>query len=217
MIYTALAVEQKTNERNKKRSKEKDDTNNGSLREIGDEALVWKLSSAKAGHGVQQLRDNNLDTFWQSDGVAPHTITVLFNCKIKIERVDLFTKYQLDESYTPKEIVIYAYTGFYEKQIVSSQTLHEPNGWVQCKLSAHHRQGDENECLKTNRLEICIMSSHQNGRDTHVRQIKIYSPKTDQNVISSSCGATCGNNKKTNSLDLHDFGTINFLQFDSLR
>jgi hypothetical protein len=34
-------------------------------RELGNEA-VWKLSSAKPGNGVEQLRDDNTDTFWQS-------------------------------------------------------------------------------------------------------------------------------------------------------
>jgi anaphase-promoting complex subunit 10 len=36
----------------------------GTRREIGDEA-VWSLSTAKPGNGVQQLRDGNLDSFWQ--------------------------------------------------------------------------------------------------------------------------------------------------------
>jgi len=33
-------------------------------REIGKHA-VWSLSSAKPGFGVEQLRDDNLDTYWQ--------------------------------------------------------------------------------------------------------------------------------------------------------
>jgi hypothetical protein len=32
--------------------------------EIGSQA-VWSLSSAKPGFGVDQIRDNNLETFWQ--------------------------------------------------------------------------------------------------------------------------------------------------------
>jgi Anaphase-promoting complex, subunit 10 (APC10) len=40
-------------------------------RELGAEA-VFSISSAKLGNGVEQLRDNNLETYWQSDGVAPH-------------------------------------------------------------------------------------------------------------------------------------------------
>jgi len=34
------------------------------LREIGDQA-VWTLSTAKPGNGVEQLRDNSLETYWQ--------------------------------------------------------------------------------------------------------------------------------------------------------
>ena len=32
--------------------------------EIGDQA-VWSLSTAKPGNGVEQLRDDNTDTYWQ--------------------------------------------------------------------------------------------------------------------------------------------------------
>ena len=34
------------------------------LEEIGNEA-VWILSSAKAGNGIEQLRDSDTNTFWQ--------------------------------------------------------------------------------------------------------------------------------------------------------
>lgn len=34
------------------------------LEEIGNEA-VWILSSAKAGNGIEQLRDGDTNTFWQ--------------------------------------------------------------------------------------------------------------------------------------------------------
>jgi len=37
-----------------------------SLRELGDDA-VWSLSSAKQGNGVEQLRDDDTNTFWQSE------------------------------------------------------------------------------------------------------------------------------------------------------
>jgi anaphase-promoting complex subunit 10 len=48
---------------------------NSKRREIGDLA-VWTLSSAKQGNGVDQLRDNNINTFWQSDGQQPHFINI---------------------------------------------------------------------------------------------------------------------------------------------
>ena len=34
------------------------------LREIGRDA-VWTLSSAKTGNGVDQIRDDCIETFWQ--------------------------------------------------------------------------------------------------------------------------------------------------------
>ena len=46
-------------------------------RELGVEA-VWSLSTAKPGNGVAQLRDDNIDTYWQSDGAQPHLINVQF-------------------------------------------------------------------------------------------------------------------------------------------
>lgn len=33
-------------------------------REVGEQA-VWSLSTAKPGNGVEQLRDDNTDTYWQ--------------------------------------------------------------------------------------------------------------------------------------------------------
>jgi anaphase-promoting complex subunit 10 len=52
------------------------------VNEIGEDA-VWTLSTAKAGNGVQQLRDNNMQTFWQSDGLQPHLITLEFNKQVE--------------------------------------------------------------------------------------------------------------------------------------
>ena len=37
---------------------------------------MWTLSSAKQGNGVVQLRDNNMETFWQSEGPIPHVIDI---------------------------------------------------------------------------------------------------------------------------------------------
>lgn len=36
-------------------------------REVGDQDQVWSLSTAKPGNGVEQLRDGDLETYWQCD------------------------------------------------------------------------------------------------------------------------------------------------------
>lgn len=85
-------------------------------REIGNEA-VWTLSTAKPGNGVDQLRDDNIDTFWQSDGPQPHLINIQFHKKMRIKEIALYTDYKLDESYTPSKISIRSGTGFHDIQV----------------------------------------------------------------------------------------------------
>ena len=53
------------------------------VEDFGKEAF-WELSSAKAGFGVENLRDGNLDTYWQSDANGPHTISVHFRRRTRI-------------------------------------------------------------------------------------------------------------------------------------
>lgn len=54
--------------------------------------------------GVEQIRDDNADTYWQSDGAQPHLINVQFHKKMTVLEVALYLDYALDESYTPKKV-----------------------------------------------------------------------------------------------------------------
>ena len=66
------------------------------LREIGKEALCWQLSSAKPGNGVEQIRDQSTDTYWQSDGVSqPHLIQVHFARRVAISHICLYLDFNL--------------------------------------------------------------------------------------------------------------------------
>ena len=49
--------------------------------EIGKLA-VWTVTSAKPGNGVELLRDDRDDTYWQSDGMQPHLINIHFQKKV---------------------------------------------------------------------------------------------------------------------------------------
>jgi anaphase-promoting complex subunit 10 len=157
------------------------------LREIGKEALCWQLSSAKPGNGVEQIRDQSTDTYWQSDGVAqPHLIQVHFARRVAISHVCLYLDYNLDESYTPKTISVQC--GMTTQDLVpaifagSTVELNEPVGWCIIPLCSPPDPLDENDDLaetglprsrrivRTHLIQIEICSMHQNGRDTHVRQ-----------------------------------------------
>ena len=50
-------------------------------REVGGLA-VWTVTSAKPGNGVELLRDDREDTYWQSDGTQPHLINIQFQRKV---------------------------------------------------------------------------------------------------------------------------------------
>lgn len=150
-------------------------------REIGDEA-VWSLSTAKSGNGVDQLRDNNMETYWQSDGPQPHLINVQFHKKTKISSIGICLDYKLDESYTPKKLSIRSGNTLHDLKEIQTLEIKEPQGIVTIALdNTSNLSKTENgeKCIKTFFLQICIIAMHQNGRDTHVRQVKIYTPQTD--------------------------------------
>ncbi|KAK9038039.1 hypothetical protein V6N11_022932 [Hibiscus sabdariffa] len=54
------------------------------LREMGKKA-AFTVSSCKTGNGISSLRDDNLDTYWQSDGAQPHLVNIQFQMKAKLQ------------------------------------------------------------------------------------------------------------------------------------
>jgi anaphase-promoting complex subunit 10 len=149
-------------------------------RELGEEA-VWTISSAKPGNGVEQLRDNNTETYWQSDGLHPHTITIQFLRKVNVSDVCLFLDYTLDESYAPKKINIRSGTTLHDLVDICGVELTEPTGWIPLHLAPN----DESGFLRTHLIQIQIISMHQNGRDTHIRQVKVFGPRTSPRVMGN--------------------------------
>lgn len=132
----------------------------------------WKVSSYKAGFGVEALLDDNAMTFWQSDGAQPHHIDLHFAKRITIRQISLYTDFSLDESYTPSKVVLMAGTGFHDLQVVSTLTLSEPQGWTHLMLDDIRSDG----VIKAFLVRIAIVANHQNGKDTHIRALKVYSP-----------------------------------------
>ena len=141
------------------------------LKELGAEA-TWVLSSAKSGNGAEQLRDGNKQTFWQSDGTHPHTITVQFHRKVALAQVQLYLDFKLDESYTPKKVRVLAGPTRFDLRQVTEKDFNEPQGWVAISLI----DPDSMRPLRTFCLQISFVSMHQNGRDTHVRMVRLYGP-----------------------------------------
>uniref|UniRef100_A0A7S1GC50 DOC domain-containing protein n=1 Tax=Bicosoecida sp. CB-2014 TaxID=1486930 RepID=A0A7S1GC50_9STRA len=144
-------------------------------RDVGREA-VWTLSGAKPGNGVEQLVDDNPDTYWQSDGVQPHTITLTFSRKASLSEVALLLDFRHDESYTPHRLTVLAGTTAHDLRRVVRVRVVEPTGWVCVPLGEPDGVGVA-RYLRAHILQIAITNMHQNGRDTHVRQVKVFAPK----------------------------------------
>ena len=98
------------------------------VREIGSNA-TWSLSSCKLGFGVEQLRDNNLQTYWQSDGPQPHLINVQFQRRTAVKFVSLYMDYKSDESYTPNKLSIRVGNDHHSLRQIELLELDEPSGW----------------------------------------------------------------------------------------
>ena len=182
------------------------------MREIGHEA-VWSLSTAKPGNGVEQLRDNNSDTYWQSDGGQPHRINIQFHKKMSISQIWFYLDYKLDESYTPKKICIRHGTTFHDLQDLHLLEVGEdPSGWIKVDLSeaaaniakntlGGYSKNSNDKSLRTHFIQVVVLSMHQNGRDTHIRQVKVFGPRASSRRISQQ----------------PEFSTLEFTMFSGIR
>ncbi|MBN3287186.1 APC10 protein, partial [Polyodon spathula] len=197
----------------------------GTIREIGSQA-VWSLSSCKPGFGIDKLRDDNLETYWQSDGPQPHLINIQFRVKTTVKMLGIYADFKTDESYTPRKISVRVGNNFHNLQEIRSKGLEEillwlvapdiqdifpalslaaaialtapvqtadverlfsalklklemvePSGWIHIPLL-----DIINNPIQTFMIQIALLSNHQNGRDTHMRQIKVYTPVEESSV-----------------------------------
>ncbi|CDU20703.1 hypothetical protein YYC_01501 [Plasmodium yoelii 17X] len=154
---------------------------------------IWKLSSSKNKYDIKKLKDNDANTYWQSSSIGPHTITIQFLKLTKVSKIFLLFNYLLDESYTPCEILIkigndehnleYLCTTYCD---INKYSLEDPFWFVIDLKKINFLSFFSNYNLKVLKnknvsiychcLQICILSSQHYGKDTRVRQIKIYGP-----------------------------------------
>jgi anaphase-promoting complex subunit 10 len=139
------------------------------LKEIGNLAS-WTVSTAKPGCGVEQLRDEDTNLYWQSDGPQPHHINIHFAKRVKVKRIRIYLDFDNDESYTPTKMSVLSGTGFQDLVEVTKLDLERPTGWIEVKLDDVHEDGE----LRTYLIQVAIHANHQNGKDTHVRGLQIF-------------------------------------------
>lgn len=87
--------------------------------------------------------------------------------------IRFFVDYQEDESYTPTKIVFKSGTSENNMIEFATMTMDSPFGWQDVPISGAGGEPDGNT-LVSYVLQMQILENHQNGKDTHLRGIKIY-------------------------------------------
>ncbi|CAK7205716.1 hypothetical protein SEUCBS139899_008495 [Sporothrix eucalyptigena] len=142
------------------------------LKEINNLAH-FSVSSHKPGNGVEELLHDDLNKYWQSDGPQPHLLTIHFLRRVEIRAIRFYVDYNQDESYTPTNVVLSAGTGHHDLLEFASLALTTPVGWQEIDLSGVGG-GADGQSLCCWIVQIKVKENHQNGKDTHIRGIKLY-------------------------------------------
>ncbi|KAG8528872.1 uncharacterized protein KY384_006561 [Bacidia gigantensis] len=144
-----------------------------SLREISSLAS-WTVSSHKPTCGATALLSPTPHAFWQSDGPQPHHLTLHFFKLVKIVKLRLYLDFALDESYTPTKLDFWAgWSSGYGLVQFAEWSGAEPRGWQDIDLLGCGVGGKEEiRCMV---LQVRVMENHQNGKDTHLRGLQVFS------------------------------------------
>jgi len=111
-----------------------------------------------------------LNDFWQSDGTAPHIVSVQFRARTAVSEVAFFVNADLDESYTPRTVVVRAGALHHDLEEVRRVELAAPRGWVRIPLGAAGAP------LRTWYLQVVVHAMKANGRDLHLRGLRVLGP-----------------------------------------
>jgi anaphase-promoting complex subunit 10 len=137
---------------------------------------VWVLSSARPSNGLPQLLSDDVSEFWQSDGAAPHVISLQFRRRTALSELAFFVDAGSDESYTPRTVSIRSGSLHHDLEELRKFDLPAPKGWVRVPLGDPDARG-VNRYLRTWYLQLAVLQMQSNGRDMHIRCIKAMGPR----------------------------------------
>jgi anaphase-promoting complex subunit 10 len=100
-------------------------------------------------------------------------LTVYFIKRVGIRDIRFYVDYNDDESYTPTKIVFKSGTSENNLITFATMELTAPQGW-QVVPVAGSGGGPDRNTLISYVFQMQILENHQNGKDTHLRGIKIY-------------------------------------------
>jgi anaphase-promoting complex subunit 10 len=115
---------------------------------------------------------------------VPHTINIQFYKRQSVAEVALRLSLKQDESYTPEKITIRAGNLLTDLEPVRGIKVGEVEGWLRIPLGNPERLGLQ-RYLRTHFLQISVSQMHQQGRDTHIRGIKVLGPPVTASAPSA--------------------------------
>lgn len=128
------------------------------------------LSSAKRGYGLKELISESAIDYWSTDDNLPHYIHITFAAKTYVYSVNMLLSFNEDESYTPEKIAVH----FNGKQ--KNFVLNEPDGMKEFPI---------NEFVFD--IYVVISSNHSEGKDSHVRTLKVMESPSEEIKINGCC------------------------------
>lgn len=96
-----------------------------------------------------------------------------FTRQVEIRALRFFVDYTQDESYTPTKILWYAGTSEHNLIQFATSAIASPSGWQEVSITGAGG-GDDGNSLCCFVVQMHVMENHQNGKDTHIRGVKVY-------------------------------------------
>ena len=99
---------------------------------------------------------------------------------VAIAGIRIYLNFDLDESYTPTLIRFAAGTGYHDLQEFSVMKFERPTGWIDVDWEGvgdieSETMDGELSILRCMLVQVRICENHQNGKDTHLRGLQIFS------------------------------------------
>lgn len=142
----------------------------------------WKASSFKNLNPVENVINDDPESYWQSDGSQPHSIDIYFSKRVEITLLAMFFGFVIDESYSPKVIKVYIGDSPSDLNYFEEWHIERITQWYVRKFTSFEEIKRSNETrvgrkppVKCQMIRFVFPVNHDNGKDTHLRGIRIYS------------------------------------------
>lgn len=161
----------------------------------------WKASSEREENPISNILDNNIHSYWQSDGFLPHFIDVEFDRITKLNNIMMFFSNKMDQSYFPSFIKIYGGTHDFDMVLLRSLVIKNAEGWINlffysdCLENKIHMNQEAksynslntgyiyNPPIDVKILKFTIFTNQQKGKDSHLRFIRLIRDNNTNNEL----------------------------------